>query len=441
MNAHTARTAAARDCRPLAADVLFRVLGGQSLSEVLPPALEQVRPRDAALLQSLCYETLRWHRPLAFVLDQLLHRPLPGRERRLHALLLVGLCQLFKLRIPAHAAVSTTVAATVPLQLTHARGLVNAVLRQALRRQSELEQKVAADAAIASAHPDWLRDALRQAWPEHWEALLTANNAHPPMALRVNLRRGSRADYLRQLAAEGITARAHPLVATAVVLDQPVPVERLPGFRDGRVSVQDAAAQLAAPLLEPQAGQRVLDACAAPGGKTGHLLEYADQLDLLALDLDPQRLNRVGDNLRRLGFQAHLLAGDAAQPDQWWDGRRFDRILLDAPCSASGVIRRHPDIKLLRQPSDIPSLAQRQALLLNALWPLLAPEGILLYITCSVLPEETRVVVADFHERHADVRVLPLPDECGYPVGPGRQTLPGINDMDGFFHARLQKRG
>ena len=330
------------ECRALAALTLAQVLQGQSLSQVLPPALAQVRPADRALLHSLCYETLRWYRPLEAMLTQLLHQPLSQRDRLLHALLLVGLCQIFKLRVPDHAAVATTVNATAPLRLPQARKRVNAVLRQALRRQHPLQQAIAADPRIASAHPDWLYQALQQAWPEQAAQVIAANNAHPAMTLRVNLNRLSRETYLQQLAAESIAAHAHPHVATAITLDHPCAVDTLPGFMQGAVSVQDAGAQLAVPLLDPQAGQRVLDACAAPGGKTGHLLEYAPELEVWAVDHDPQRLQRVPENLKRLNLSAHWVSADATQPEHWWDGRPFQAILLDAPCSGTGVISRHP---------------------------------------------------------------------------------------------------
>ncbi len=427
------------ECRALAALTLAQVLQGQSLSQVLPPALAQVRTADKALLHSLCYETLRWYHPLEAMLSQLLHQPLSQRDRLLHALLLVGLCQIFKLRIPDHAAVATTVNATAPLRLPQARKRVNAVLRQALRRQQTLQQSIAADPRLASAHPEWLYQALQQAWPEQAAQVLAANNAHPTMTLRVNLKQLSREAYLQQLAAESIAAHAHPHVATAIILEYPCAVDTLPGFMQGAVSVQDAGAQLAVPLLDPQAGQRVLDACAAPGGKTGHLLEYAPELAVWAVDQDPQRLQRVPENLERLNLSAHVLSADVSQPERWWDGRPFHRILLDVPCSGTGVISRHPDIKLLRRAGDIAALAQRQIRLLEALWPLLAPGGSLLYTACSVLPEETQAVVADFCQRHQHATPVPIHLSWGWQAGPGWQSLPGYAQTDGFFYARLRK--
>lgn len=427
-------------CRARAAEVLVRVLeAGQSLNEALVPALAQVEPRDSGLLQELCYGVLRWQIPLVYFREQLLHRPLPARAGLLRVLLLVGLYQLFYLRIPPYAAVAATVAATRLLGQPRAGGLVNAILRSAQRRQQVLRTALGADPVLASAHPGWLLETIRTAWPQDWPGIVAANNARPPLVLRVNLSRLSRDDYLDRLTTAGIAASSEPLAAGAVVLEQPCPVDTLPGFTAGLVSVQDAAAQLAAPLLAAEAGQRVLDACAAPGGKTGHLLEHTPDLDLLALDNEPTRLRQVADNLTRLGLRARLQPGDATQPDAWWDGRPFDRILLDAPCTGTGVIRRHPDIKQLRRASDVATLARQQQRMLAALWPLLRPGGRLLYVTCSILPAETRAVIAAFLASHRDATALPLPVGC--PAGAGRQLLPGAGNHDGFFYAGLRKSG
>lgn len=429
-------------CRPLAAVTVAQVLRGQSLSQALPPALSQVHPTaDSALLQSLCYETLRWYRPLDHILSQLLHRPLSRREHLVHALLLVGLCQIFKLRIPDHAAVSTTVEATSPLQLPQARKRVNAVLRQAVRQRTALQESTQINPAIASAHPDWLYQAVQRAWPQQATTVLAANNVHPVMTLRVNRRQLSRAEYIHQLTAADIAAYPHPHLTTAVTLEQPLTVDRLPGFAQGTVSVQDAGAQLAVPLLNPQTGHRILDACAAPGGKTGHLLEYTDAAEVWAVDKDPQRLERVQENMARLQGCAQIKAADVTQPEQWWDGRCFERILLDAPCSGSGVIARHPDIKLLRRAGDIAELARCQSQLLEAVWPLLAPDGVLVYTTCSLLPEETATVVADFCQHHPEAQTLPIHMDWGWNSGLGWQSLPGFAQTDGFFYARLHKSG
>lgn len=427
-------------CRARAAEVLAAVLSrGRSLNDALPPALDRVNARDGALLQELCYGTLRWCLPARHLLGQLLHRPLPTRESVLHALLLIGLYQLYQLRIPAYAAVAATVAATRLIDRPHARGLVNAVLRNAQRRETELRAALAADPVLASAHPAWLLERLQQAWPDDWPAIVAADTARPPMALRVNLARIGRDAYRDRLAATGLNAEPDPCLASALVLDHPCEVDALPGFAEGLVSVQDPAAQLAAPLLDPQPGQRVLDACAAPGGKTGHLLEYAPDLDLLALDNDATRLERVRDNLDRLELHARLIVGDAGRPEEWWDGQPFERILLDAPCTGSGVIRRHPDILVLRRPEDVATLAARQHALLDALWPLLTSGGRLLYATCSVLPEETRQVVDAFLTRHGDATAESIPDDRWRASGAGYQLLPGEDHRDGFFYARLRK--
>ncbi len=426
-------------CRAQAATVVAAVVSqGRSLSEALPPALAQLPARDGGLLQELCYGTVRWQIPLDYLVNRLLRQPLPAHAVTLRALLLVGLYQLFYLRIPGYAAVAATVAATAAIGQPRARGLVNAVLRNSQRQREALQQELAADPTLTSAHPAWLLAAIRSAWPAHWTAIVAANNRRPPMALRVNLSRISRSDYLERLTTAAIAAKPDVLVASAVVLADPCGVESLPGFADGLVSVQDPAAQLAAELLAAERGQRVLDACAAPGGKTGHLLERTPDLELVALDQDRQRLARVADNLQRLGLHATLQPGDASAPEQWWDHRPFDRILLDAPCSGSGVIRRHPDIKLLRRATDIADLAQRQQRMLNALWPLLRAGGRLLYATCSLLPDETQTVIDAFLAGHDDAE--PLPIGPGHPAGSGRQLLPGDDSHDGFFYACLSKR-
>lgn len=402
---------------------------GRNLDQALAGAIAQ-RP----LAQALAYTTLRRYWSLDARVRQRLHRPLKARDADLHALLLVGACELTHLDTPAHAAVSQTVEAAVALGKPWARGLVNAVLR-GLQRDPDRPPD---DPQARHDHPAWLLEALERAWPDDWTAIVAAGNRPPPMTLRVV---GERAAALARLAEAGIEARPHPCVASAVVLAQPRPVAELPGFATGRLSVQDASAQLAAPLLDARPGMRVLDACAAPGGKTGHLLQHTPNLCLTALDQDGKRLQAVEDNLARLGVGATLLVADAGAPQTWWDGRPFDRILLDAPCSASGVIDRHPDIKHLRRPEDIPALARTQARLLDALWPTLAPGGILVYATCSLLPEENAEQMAAFLDRHPDAHPLPIEAPWGRPAGAGRQILPGRDEaMDGFFYARLEKR-
>lgn len=413
---------------------------GSSLSTALPPALERTDPRDRGLLQELCHGVCRWHPQLQAGLDRLLARPLDPREHVIRAVLFIGLYQLQHLRIPEHAAVAETVAAARELRKPWAVGLTNAVLRAALRRRAELVEILETDPIARTAHPQWLLERLQRDWPDDWPAIVAANNARPPFTLRINRRVTDREAYRQQLAA-GLTASPIDLVETALVLSEPVDPVTLPGFTKGWVSVQDAAAQLAAPLLDIQPGLRVLDACAAPGGKTGHLLECASDLDLTALDQDAARLERVQDHLNRLGLNARRVAGDARQPANWWDGVPYDRILLDAPCSATGVIRRHPDIKLLRRESDIAALADQQRILLASLWPLLRPGGRLLYATCSILHQENEQVITGFLTTQADAEEQLIKVPWGRPRLHGRQILPGEAGMDGFYYALLLKQG
>jgi 16S rRNA (cytosine967-C5)-methyltransferase len=373
----------------------------------------------------------------------LLDRPLKARDSVIESLLAIGLFQLRDTRIPDHAAVSMTVEAARLLRRPKYAGLINAVLRNYLREGLGLGE--AGDDESRFNHPAWFIDALREDWPDDWQQILEANNERAPMWLRVNQKRWSTTDYLARLeVADG----AHGLLSgfmQAVRLASPLPVAQLPGFADGDVSVQDAAAQIAAPWLLMHGGLRILDACAAPGGKTGHLLELASpDCALTAIDRDAGRLEGIQENLRRLKLDATVLAADASNPKEWWNGQQFDRILLDAPCSASGVIRRHPDIKLLRREEDIAALASRQAAMLEALWPLLEPSGRLLYVTCSVLAAENDAVVGGFLRRHSDARedrVLPnynirdlmVEKTCGF------QVLPGSQGLDGFYYACLER--
>jgi 16S rRNA (cytosine967-C5)-methyltransferase len=414
---------------------------GVSLSNLLAAELAVLDdPRQRALAQELAFGTLRWYQRLDAVLGKLLAKPLKHKDSDLHALLLVGLYQLLVLDLPAHAAVSETVEAVRLIGKDWASGLVNGVLRNALRRRPSLLEAADADPRSRWSHPDWWIRRVQQDWPERWQEILEADNQRPPMVLRVNRRQADRDSYLARLQAAGIEARPLPFGETAIELVQPVAVDRLPGFREGAVSVQDAAAQLSAPLLAMEDGQRVLDACAAPGGKTGHILEFNARLaGVIALDSDAGRLEKVTDNLQRLRLSADCVCADAGDPHSWWDGRLFDRILLDAPCSASGVVRRHPDIKILRRADDLAALRDQQQRLLDALWPLLAGGGILLYVTCSVFRRENADVVQGFLDRHNDARDLGLDVQWGQAERVGRQLLPGEHGMDGFYFARLIK--
>lgn len=430
------------NARLLALQLLTRVaLGGQSLSDLLPGAQEQLAgAEDRALLQELCYGCLRWHFRLSGVVAGMMQRPLKPRDRDLGLLIELGLYQLLYTRIPPHAALAETVELARRLGKPWAVGLVNGVLRGFQRERESLLAKVDLDPGARLASPPWLVQSLQKAWPQRWEAILAGCNQRPPMTLRVNLRQGSRDAYLERLAAAELGARPLASVPTALVLERPVEVQNLPGFGEGAVSVQDAGAQLAAGLLELAPGQRVLDACAAPGGKTGHLLESEPGLEgLVALDLDPQRLQRVRENLQRLGLSARLCQGDAGAPAGDWAQGRYERILLDVPCSATGVIRRHPDIRLLRRPSDLVSLGRSQASMLDAVWPLLAPGGILVYATCSLMSEENEQQVLAFLRRCPQARERPIAAAWGHARAAGRQTLPGEEEMDGFYYARLEK--
>jgi 16S rRNA (cytosine967-C5)-methyltransferase len=432
------------DARACAARVLTRVLtAGQSLPDALAVELRALPDgRLRALAQELSYGTLRWYYRLDALLCQLLPKPLKTRDTDLRCLLLAGLYQMDKLALPQHVAVHETVQATRALNKRWASGLVNAVLRNFQRRGNELEKAVAVTEQSQYAHPAWLINMIRADWPGDWKAVLQANNERPPFSLRVNRLRMTRAGYVALLADKAL--QAVPLVHTShgILLDRPVQVDDLPGFFGGLVTVQDGAAQLAAGLLQLDSGLRVLDACAAPGGKTAQILETEPQLSgVTALDIDPRRLDRTAETLARLSLTADLVQGDAAEPSGWWDGRQFDRILLDAPCSATGVIRRHPDIKLLRKFGDIENLANRQAEILRAQWPLLEPGGILLYCTCSVLADENWRQVKCFLQMHADAAEIPVDAAWGHRCEHGTQILPGEYEMDGFYFACLRKTG
>ena len=435
------RNARVQQPRALATTLVYQVLEqGDSLSGSLTTALAGIDdPRNRAFARELVFGTLRWCERLEFVLGRLLQKPLRNRDRDLHALLLVGLYQVLLLDTADHAAVSETVDLARRSGKRWAAGLVNGVLRSALRQSQAL--LAAADAVPAArwSYPDWWLRQVQADWPDDWMQVLDGGNRRAPMVLRVNARKSTRQAYLARLADAGIGAQPHSCVDSAIVLETPVAVDSLPGFRSGDVSVQDAAAQLTAGQLGLAPGQRVLDACAAPGGKTGHIAESEADISLLALDNTAQRLERVEENLQRLALKAACVCADAGATDDWWDGQPFDRILLDAPCSASGVVRRHPDIKRLRRASDLQQLPAQQCRLLKALWPLLAPGGILLYVTCSVFRSENAGVVEAFMAQQNDARELPLDVEWGSRQSVGRQLLPGEQGMDGFYYARLIK--
>ncbi|WP_068828794.1 16S rRNA (cytosine(967)-C(5))-methyltransferase RsmB [Pseudomonas sp. BMS12] len=427
--------------RLAAARALAAVLNGKaSLGSSLPPLLERVEVRDRGLAQDLAFGTARWQPRLQLLADKLLQKPFKAADRDVEALLLIGLYQLLHTRIPAHAAIGETVACVDKLKKSSLKGLLNAVLRNAQRDHTALFAELERDPVLHTAHPRWLQKRLKADWPEYWQVICAANNEHPPLILRVNRRHGSRDDYLAELRSAGIEAEPCSYSQDGIRLLTPCDVKTLPGFAAGRVSVQDEAAQLAADLLDLAPGQRVLDACAAPGGKTCHLLEAQSQLaEVIALDLEPGRLARVQENLDRLQLEATLIAADGRDVASWWDGKPFQRILLDAPCSASGVIRRHPDIKLTRQADDIAALAQLQGELLDALWPTLEVGGVLLYATCSVLPQENSDNIAAFLARTPGARELDIAGPFGLKQAHGRQLLPQVDGHDGFYYAKLIK--
>ena len=434
-----------------ASDIAAQVLA--AAAGVVTTVFEEGRTADDVMMQfedhpqlrairAVALGTLRWWSRCDALIAPLLTRSPQQTAPLLRALLCVAVHQLQHSRNPLESTVSAAVNAARLVGLTHAAGLVNAVLRRFLRERDALVAALESAPAQRHAHPQWLVDELRSAWPDCWEALLEANNAHPPLTLRLDLTRVSRENYLRQLQEAGLEGQLVPWLPTAVIVTKPVAVERLPLFREGAVSVQDASAQLAARLLAPVDGERVLDACAAPGGKSGALLELAPELRLTALDCDAQRAQRVADNLRRLGRTAGLVVADLTAEPRWWDGVLFDAILLDAPCSATGVIRRHPEIKWLRREADIEALAEQQQRMLQSCWALLKPGGRLVYATCSVLPAENAAVVARFLAEHADAREVEPPAH----EAPLRRTNPGWQMLpmqeaggDGFYYACLQR--
>ncbi|MDH5178462.1 MAG: 16S rRNA (cytosine(967)-C(5))-methyltransferase RsmB [Gammaproteobacteria bacterium] len=421
--------------------VLLQVIRhGHSLTDALNEILPRIEAKQRPFVQALCYGVIRWYHRLDFILSQLLKKPLREKDMDVYCLLLAGLYQLIDMRIPDHAAVSETVAVTRKFNKRWAKDLVNAILRSWQREQAHLDGSWQADPEALYSHPAWFIERLQQSRPDSWQAILQANNEQAPMTLRVNTLKTDRETCLAELRQHKITAHPCRHAHQGITLETPCQVESLPGFSRGEISVQDEAAQLAAELLQPQPGERILDACAAPGGKTAHLLEIQPRLgELVALDVDEKRLQRVTDNLSRLGLNAAITCGDAADPTNWWDGRPFDRILLDAPCSASGVIRRHPDIKLLRRPTDIEQLILTQQKILTALWPLLKPGGMLLYATCSVLPDENMHQISRFLDNQADAGLAAMHGKWGHQTGFGRQILPGEEGMDGFFYACLHK--
>ena len=438
---------AAADTRVVAVEVIKQLqTQGGTLTSLLPAAQQRVPEADQALLQALCYGLARWSVQLREVVDQLLDKPLKRKDLDVYLVLQIGILQLAHMRIASHAAVNLTVQCAVKLGKPWARGLINAVLRNYQRRADELEVELS-DAA-RSAHPLWMLDTFKKDWPADWAAIVRSGNRQAPMTLRVNTQRQSRTDYLQRLQQAGMAASCHPYAIDALVLSVPVAVERLPGFMQGDVSVQDAAAQLAARFLQRQDGictnefaGRMLDACAAPGGKTAHLLELAQWRSVTAIDRDPVRLNRLEATLDRLQLKqpVTLVSADAADLEQWWDQQQYSAVLLDAPCTGTGVIRRHPDIKMLRRANDVAPLLAAQQRLLDTLWRVVAPGGCLLYATCSILQAENAQQISQFVARTPDACCVGLDESFGQSVSMGLQILPGVEDMDGFYYAMLVK--
>jgi 16S rRNA (cytosine967-C5)-methyltransferase len=417
---------------------------GRSLAEsnneaVIDPS--RVDPRNVAFAKHLAYGVLRWLGALEWLSAQLLRRPLKTRDRDIHRLVLIGLYQLWRDSTEPYAAVHESAQCARQLGKPWAVAVINAVLRRFQRERDSLLERLA-EQDDRYAHPPWMLATLRQDWPDDWKSIVTANNQPAPLWLR--LRRDlDTSEIKRQLEREGYICDPHAFAPDALRISPATAVSELPGFNDGVISVQDPAAQLAADLLNLAPGQRVLDACSAPGGKTGHALEIEPEISMTALDRAPGRLKLVRQNLARLGLDALpglvLLDADAAEPGSWWDGKPFQRILLDAPCTASGVIRRHPEIKWLRTPGQLDEAVALQARLLDSLWPLLEPGGILLYATCSVFKDENNRQIEQFLGRHPDAELTEIDAEWGHRPDAGRQILPGEYDMDGFYYARLRK--
>lgn len=424
--------------RLIAAKVLTSVIrDGQSLTAALNNTLGVIESdKDRAFIQALCYGVCRNFHRLDYILSQMLDKPL--KDLDVKALALIGLYQLKFMRVKSHAAVSETVLAA--RKKPWAKALINALLRSYLRGQEGFEQKADNVKSALVSHPDWLIQQIEQDWPIQAQQIFQQNNEQPPMALRVNLANISQDQYLQKLRDQGIEAEAVSFCRSAILLNKPAVVDILPGFNEGWVSVQDTAAQLAAELLDVQIGHRVLDVCAAPGGKAAHILEHQPKVrELVAVDIDKLRLQRVNDNFQRLKLSAKLIVGDASKPEDWWDGQLFDRILLDVPCSALGVIRRHPDIKLLRRAEDINTLQVLQQRIMTAVWPLLAPGGIMLYATCSILKQENEQQIEAFLATNANAIEVPINADWGLVRRYGRQILTGESAMDGFYYALIRK--
>ena len=420
------------------------VAHGRSLSQTLPEGLAQFSDRrERNFTQNLVLGTLRWQDRLKAIRTHLLNKPMKEKDEDVNQLILLGLYQILYMKTPEHAAVSETVSVTKSIKKPWAKALLNGVLRRFLREKEHICAQVDLKPAYRYSHPQWFVKQMRVAYPENWEAILQANNEQAPLTLRVNTLQQTREQLLSTLAEADIEATAHRISPQAIVLTKSTDISQLPTYEHGGFSVQDPAAQLAALILTPQADQSILDACAAPGGKTSHLLEMSNnKAKVFALEKEPERLDRLAENLYRLDLEVEYAAGDASKPSEWWNQEPFDKILLDAPCSATGIVRRHPDIKWHRTPEDIEQLVKTQNDILQALWPTLKPGGQLLYATCSVLPQENTLQMQHFIESQPTAIVVPFEAEWGitFKNTPGRQILPGSDGMDGFFYCLLEKQ-
>jgi len=416
---------------------------GRSLNDVLPGFRSKFKnPQDFQFFQGLTFGTLRFYPRLEFIINLCLKTPLKKAETLVFYLLAVGLYQLMETRIPHHAALNETVEAARELKKSWGCSLINAVLHKFLREKDLFESKLQKNPEAAFAHPKWLLEKIQKDWPSHWQDIIENNNTPPTLSLRVNLRKCSREDYLDELEKAEIQADIIPETKAGIILFESRDITTLPHFEQGYFSVQDSAAQFAAPLLLLSKGMRVLDVCAAPGGKTAHMLESEPDLkEVVAIDISKSRAELIKDNLKRLELstRAKVLTEDACHPEKWWDKKQFDRILVDAPCSGTGVIARHPDIKYLRRPSDLPKLVLTQLELLNAIWPLLKPDGLLVYATCSILMMENEKVIEKFLSCQTNARLDTFDLPVGIKLKSGHMLLPLQNNRDGFYYARLRK--
>ncbi len=432
--------------RLIATEILVEVMNKHHALDnaLLKHIPKNTSAKNRSLIKALCFGTIRWYDRLLAIASILLNKPLANQQQLILNLLLLGLFQLIYTRIPDYAALSETVNTAKQLRKPWAVGLLNKTLRLYQRNKDEILAKIDLSPVARYSHPQWLIEAIQKAWPEYWESILDVNNTHPPMSIRVNPLQSTREDYLKLLMNHGIPAKVIPEVTHGLQLIDAVSVDQLPHFNQGACSVQDGSGQWVIELLDLNANLSVLDACAAPGSKTTHILEVQPNIkQLTAIDKDPVRLKQLEDNIARLNLNSkslQLITADVSNIPSWWDKKPFDRILVDVPCSAIGVIRRHPDIKQLRRPGDIKPLAKKQYRLLEALWPLLKPGGKMMYTTCTILPEETERVIESFIKTHTNAKIIPIIEKIGLKQKLGRQILPTENGMDGFYYAILEKK-